>query len=452
MLLYEAGYQDARDQLSNLPGSGSQLQVGVADGPRRVHHRAMQPIFLHLAVALGLGLLVGVQRERREDPLAGVRTFPLITLLGGLAAEFSLQLDSVWIFALGLAALGALLVAGYAGVGRTGKYPPGLTTEVAALYMYVVGGLVVIGAVTVGVVMGGLCALLLHLKEPMEGFADRLTKGDLKSIMQFAAIALVVLPVLPDRTYGPYGVLNPYEIWLMVVLIAGISLAGYVLYKLLGARAGTLLGGALGGLISSTATTASYARHAKVNPALAPQVAVVVMIASTVAYGRIFLEVALAAPTVLPAMAPPLLIVAFANVVICAVALLTWKGSAGEFPVQDDPTELRTALIFAALYGGIIFAVAAARDVYGDQGLYVVAFMSGLADVDAITLSTANLVEAGRLDAAPGWRAIVLASLSNLGFKGALAGVLGGGALLLRLAPLFAASIAAGLAVLRFWP
>jgi uncharacterized membrane protein (DUF4010 family) len=318
--------------------------------------------------------------------------------------------------------------------------------------MYIVGALVVIGAVPVGVVMGGLCALLLHLKEPMEGFADRLTQGDLKSIMQFAAIALVVLPVLPDRAYGPYDVLNPFEIWLMVVLIVGISLAGYVLYKLLGARAGTLLGGVLGGIISSTATTASYARRAKGNRTLAPQVALVVMIASTVVYGRIFIEVAVAAPSVLPAMAPPLLIIALANVAICGVALLTLRGHAGELPVQDNPTELRTALIFAALYGVIIFAVAAAGDAYGDSGLYGVALISGLTDVDALTLSTANLVEAGRLDAGPGWRAIVLASLSNLAFKAVLAGVLGGWALLLRLAPLFAASIAAGVAVLQLWP
>jgi uncharacterized membrane protein (DUF4010 family) len=424
----------------------------MAEGARSVHHQAMEPIFVRLAVALGLGLLVGVQRERAQDPLAGVRTFPLITLLGGLAAELSLQLDATWIFAVGLAGLVALLVTGYAVTVRSGAYRPGLTTEVAALYMYIVGALVVIGAVPVGVVMGGLCALLLHLKEPMEGFADRLTQGDLKSIMQFAAIALVVLPVLPDRAYGPYDVLNPFEIWLMVVLIVGISLAGYVLYKLLGARAGTLLGGVLGGIISSTATTASYARRAKGNRTLAPQVALVVMIASTVVYGRIFIEVAVAAPSVLPAMAPPLLIIALANVAICGVALLTLRGHAGELPVQDNPTELRTALIFAALYGVIIFAVAAAGDAYGDSGLYGVALISGLTDVDALTLSTANLVEAGRLDAGPGWRAIVLASLSNLAFKAVLAGVLGGRALLLRLAPLFAASIAAGVAVLQLWP
>ena len=411
----------------------------------------MEPIFLHLAVALGLGLLVGVQRERAEDPLAGIRTFPLITILGGLLAELSLRLDATWIFAVGLGSLAAVLATGYAITGRTGRYKLGLTTEIAALYMYIVGAFVAMGAVTIGVVMGGLCALLLHLKEPMEGFATRLTQADVKSVMQFAAIALVVLPVLPNRTYGPYGVLNPFEIWLMVVLIVGISLAGYVLYKLLGARAGTLLGGVLGGLISSTAATASYASRAKHHRSLAPQVALLIMVASTVAYLRIVVEIAVAAPSVLSAVAPPLLIICLANVVICGLALVFVRGDAGDLAKQDNPSELRVALVFGALYGLIILAIAAARETYGDPGLYVIATISGLTDVDAITLSTANLIEAGRLDAGSGWRAIVLASLSNLVFKGALGSALGGLALLKHLAPLFLTSIAAGITVLLFW-
>jgi uncharacterized membrane protein (DUF4010 family) len=411
----------------------------------------MEPIFLHLGVALGLGLLVGVQRQRVDDPLAGIRTFPLITILGALLAELSLRLDATWIFAVGLGSLAAVLATGYAITGRTGRYKLGLTTEIAALYMYIVGAFIAIGAVTVGVVMGGLCALLLHLKEPMEGFAARLTQADVKSVMQFAAIALVVLPVLPNRTYGPYDVLNPFEIWLMVVLIVGISLAGYVLYKLLGARAGTLLGGVLGGLISSTAATASYASRAKQHPSLAPQVALLIMVASTVAYLRILVEIAVAAPSVLSDVAPPLLIISLANAVICGVALVFIRGDAGDLAKQDNPSELRVALVFGALYGLIIFAIAAARETYGDPGLYVIATISGLTDVDAITLSTANLIEAGRLDPGSGWRAIVLASLSNLVFKGALGSALGGQALMKHLAPLFLTSIAAGITVLLLW-
>lgn len=155
-------------------------------------------------------------------------------------------------------------------------------------------------------------------------------------------------------------------------------------------------------MISSTATTISYARRTKSDAALAPQVALVVMIASTVTYARILFEIAVAAPGVLPAMAPPLLIIVAANAAISAVAVVFMRGHTGDLPEQDNPTELRAALIFGLLYGVIIFAVAAARDVFGDLGLYAVAAMSGLTEVDAITLSTANLVEAGHVGAGPG--------------------------------------------------
>lgn len=412
----------------------------------------MEPIFVRLGVALGVGLLVGVQRERTEDSVAGVRTFPLITLVGGLCAELSMQLGAAWVFGAGLLGLVALLVTGNVMKIRAGDIDPGLTTEVAALYMFIVGGLIVVGEVVVGVVMGGLCAVLLHLKQPMEGLADRMSQREVKSVMQIAALGLVVLPVLPDRAYGPYGVLNPFEIWLMVVLIVGISLASYLLYKLLGARAGTLLGGVLGGLISSTATTASYARRAKGDAAQAPQAALVVMVASTVVYARIFVEVAAAAPTVLAAMAPPIAVVAAANVLICFAALPFLQGGAAELPEHDAPAEFKAALLFGALYGVVIFAVAAAQDKFGDMGLYVVALVSGLTDVDAITLSAANLAELGQIETDASWRAIVLASLANLAFKGGLAGVLGGRALFARLLPLFGASIGVGVAVLLLWP
>ncbi len=412
----------------------------------------MDPLFTRLLVALALGLLVGLQRERTEDSLAGFRTFPLITLTGAIAGVLDAQLGGVWIFAAGLLALAALLVVGNVVKLRAGDQDPGMTTEVAALFMWVVGGLASAGLLGVAVVMGGLCAVLLHLKEPMEGFAENLSDRDVRSVMQIALIGLVVLPVLPDRAYGPYDVLNPFQIWLMVVLIVGISLASYVIYKAVGARAGTLLGGVLGGLISSTATTASYARRVGDEPGLARLGAVVIMVASTVVYARVFAEVAAAAPGVLWDLGPPLLALAGANLAISLVGFLDVRKSRAQMPEQENPTELKAALVFGALYGVVIFALAAARDGFGDLGVYVVAFLSGLTDVDAITLSTANLVEAGSLEPHAGWRSIVIASLSNLLFKGGIAASLGGSTLARQLAPYFGASLLAGVAVLWLWP
>jgi uncharacterized membrane protein (DUF4010 family) len=270
--------------------------------------------------------------------------------------------------------------------------------------------------------------------------------------MRIVVIGLVILPVLPDRTYGPFDVLNPFRIWLMVVLIVGISVASYVLYKLADARAGTLLGGLLGGLISSTATTASYARQARDARGAAPAAAVVLMVASTVVFARIFFEVGVVAPAVLERIATPLAAMAAVNVALSAIGFWLWGRTLAKPAAQEDPTHLRAALVFGVLYGVIVFVTAAAKEHLGEAGLYAVAAVSGLTDIDAITLSLANLADAGRVDPATAWRAILLAALSNLVFKGVLAVALGGRALAVRIAPLFGASLAAGAAILGWWP
>ena len=221
--------------------------------------------FLQFAVALGLGLLVGLQRERMDSAIAGIRTFALITLFGAVAGQLG-QVFGGWVVAVGLLAAAGLVTAGNLSRLPEGKAEPGQTTEFAAVLMYGIGAWVVVGSMTQAVVLGGVVAVLLQLREPLHQFAGRMGEPDIKAIMQLVLIALVILPLLPDRTFGPYGVLNPYQIWWMVVLIVGLSLLGYVGYKLLGARAGTVLAGILGGVISSTATTASYARRTKQDP------------------------------------------------------------------------------------------------------------------------------------------------------------------------------------------
>lgn len=412
----------------------------------------MTDTFVSLGVALGLGLLVGFQRERTAETLAGFRTFPLISLAGALAGHLGRWADARWILPAGLLGLVALVVTGNLSLSRGGEHRPGITTEVAALVMFLVGATAAVGPIGAAVVMGGMVAVLLHFKRPMHALATRLSDDEVRAVMRIVVIGLVILPVLPDRSYGPYDVLNPFRVWLMVVLIVGISVTSYVLYKLADARVGTLLGGLLGGLISSTATTASYARRARETRGFAPAAAIVLMLASTVVFLRIFVEVGLVAPALLPRIAAPLGAMALVNVALCGVGL--WQigpvraGGTG----QEDPTELRVALVFGALYGGIVFAVAAAKEHLGAAGVYGVAAISGLTDVDAITLSLANLAELGRVESEVAWRAILLATLSNLVFKGGMAFALGGRALLLRIAPLFGCSLAVGGAILAAWP
>jgi uncharacterized membrane protein (DUF4010 family) len=407
--------------------------------------------FLQLAVAFGLGLLVGLQRERMQSPVAGIRTFALITVLGTVAAQLGRAFGG-WVVAVGLAAVAVLVIAGNLARLPKGEADPGQTTEFTALVMYGVGALVVLGPMAVPVVLGGSVALILQFKEELHRFAGRLGEEDLRAIMQFVLVALVILPVLPDRAFGPYSVLNPYQIWWMVVLIVGLSLAGYVAYKLFGAGAGAALSGVLGGMISSTATTVTYARRTREEPDLCRLAALVVMIASSVVYARLLVEIAAVAPRSFLALAPPIGVLLGLSIVLSVAAWLIGRDGEPVHSPQGNPAQLKSALAFGVLYGLVLLAVAFARSRFGTAGLYAVAGLSGLTDMDAITLSTARLVDGGAVAAGDGWRAILLASFTNLVFKAGVVAVLGTWRLFGRIAILFGLALAGGAAVWWLWP
>jgi uncharacterized membrane protein (DUF4010 family) len=263
---------------------------------------------------------------------------------------------------------------------------------------------------------------------------------------------MVILPVLPNQAYGPYAVLNPFEVWLMVVLIVGMGLGGYVAYKVFGAQGGVLLSGVLGGLISSTATSVSSARSARNGSQTASLASLVVMIASAIAMVRVIVEVAVVAAPSLPALGPPLGAMLGAMVIITAAAYFITRKEKATLPEQHNPAELKPAFIFAIIYAVIKLAVAYANDQFGHAGLYVVGIISGLADMDAITLSTSRMVGNQQLDAGTGWRVILIAAMSNLVFKAGIVGVLGGMKVFSMVAVLFGASLAAGGLILWLWP
>lgn len=413
-----------------------------------------------LGIAVGLGLLVGLERERAASATAGIRTFALIALLGALCGLMA-PTAGVWIIAAGAVGLAGLLAIGHWTEAKFSEKELGLTTEVAAMVVFAISAYIIAGHTALAVVAGGATALLLHWKEPLHSFVKQVSQRDVTAVMRFVLIALVVLPVLPDKTYGPLDVLNPRSIWLMVVLIVGIGLVGYVAYKLFGAKAGTLLGGVLGGLISSTATTVTYARRtrdATVDDSAADAGGLVrlgtlvILIASAISVIRVVVEVVVVAPKAATAMVPPL--IALAAIMLVIASTLYWRHRKDKvsLPEPKNPAELKTALIFALLYAVILLAVTAAKRYFGDQGLYIVAVFSGLTDMDAITLSTAGLVEQGRIATGTGWRVILIAALSNLAFKGGAVVVLGSPALKKRVAILFAMIFAGGLAILFLWP
>lgn len=410
-----------------------------------------EQVFQRVALALGLGLLVGLQRERVQTPLAGIRTFAFITVLGTVCGLLGVQYGG-WVVGLVGLGLAALLLGGNVFQADAKEADPGLTTEITALLMFALGAYLVQGHAAVAIAIGGGTALLLQLKQPLHEFVARIGEKDLKAIMQFVLVALVILPVLPDQAYGPYQVLNPHNIWLMVVLIVAISLGGYVAYKLLGQRGGALVAGLLGGLISSTATTVSYARSARHTPGSAAVATLVILLASAISYARVLGEIAAVAPDAFLALAPPLAVMLAAMLTLSAAAYLSARGAALEQPAPQNPTELKTALVFSGLYALVLLGIAAAKDWFGNQGLYAVAILSGLHDMDAITLSTSRLVGRQELPADVGWRLILTASLANLAVKAALAGCLGNRPLFRRVGSRFALALGGGLALLWLWP
>ncbi|WP_145174849.1 MgtC/SapB family protein [Rubripirellula lacrimiformis] len=410
----------------------------------------MEP-YLALAISLGLGLLVGLQRQWKVSEIAGIRTFPLITIFGTLCMMVGGDQQAV-VCAAGMISIAIMLMIANVAKIRAGQFDAGMTTEVAALLMFGIGCAVGVGQTGPAIVATGIAAVLLHWKRRLHGWVDAMTDKDLRSVMHLALIGLVILPVLPDRTYGPYGVLNPYDIWRMVVLIVGISMVAYVAYKLLGARVGAILGGVLGGLISSTATAVSYARQTKLAPETSGMAALVILIASTIVNFRVLVEIGLVAPSLLKFAALPISALLLLMAVECVLLYWPLRKMEAQAADHDNPAQLKPAIIFGILYALVLFMVAAAKEMFGDQALYWIAGVSGLTDMDAITLSTAKMFNEDHIDAGTAWRVIMVATMSNLFFKAAAVAMLGSRTLLLYVACTFGIAALGGAALLAFWP
>jgi len=451
----------------------------------------MEPMFQQLGISLLLGLLVGLQREHAASGIAGMRTFPLITVLGSLSAMLATQMGDAWIVAAAMLGVVAVTIVGHLTQPRNGEkgispiFPNGptnlqlapgashkldqsalpehrgITTDVAMLLMFAVGAFIVVGDMSVAVAVGGGVAVLLQFKPELHNVAQKLGDEDLRAIMQFVLITCIILPVLPNTPYGPdsflhfpqptpkLDVLNPREIWLMVVLIVGLSLGGYISYKYFGRNAGILLGGILGGAISSTATTVSYARGTRNDPIRRRTAAIVIMIASTVMYLRVLVAVAIVSSwDFLQTILLPVAILMFLTILPAMASWYRVRREPSQMPKQENPTQLKSAIVFAAMYALVLMALAAAQCFWHGRGVYAVAFFSGLTEMDAVTLSTARLSVSDPMVAIDGWRMIVVAATANLVSKAAIAGLLGGWRLSARIAAMFAIPAIGGIAML----
>ena len=398
--------------------------------------------------SLALGLLIGLERERSPAAKAGLRTFSLVALAGTLGALLSEKTGAPWVLGAGLMIMGGMMVATY--FKTTSSEDPGTTTIAAVVVCYALGAMVWYGMEQLAVTLAILTTALLYFKPELSGATRSLTRLDLVSILQFAVLSFVILPILPNREYGPYHALNPYQIWWMVVLISGLSLAGYAALRVAGQRHGTLLTGLFGGIASSTATTLAFSRHSRDSPHLTSMAALIILLANWVVLVRLSVVVAVLAPGLLR----PMLTVLGGGALAGLVMLYwLWRRLDGQpnTPTLDmkNPTEIRAAVSFGALYAGVLFAAAWLSDLVGSQGVYAVALVSGLTDVDAITLSSLRLFGMGTLQGNQAVTAVLLAVLANIVFKSGLATVIGGAALARQVLPGMAA-VAAGL-VAGWW-
>lgn len=415
--------------------------------------------FPSLGAALLAGLLIGFEREQSlpERPqgqpsfLGGARTYPLFSLLGAVAALLSLQLGVAVLIAAFLATVGLVGVNYAVDVARRGE--SGLTSEAALLLCFLLGALsasdglfpTVARKVFVVASIAIVTTILLSVKPVLHSTLARVSKNDVFATLKFLLVAVVVVPLLPDQTFGPLDVLNPYEIGIFVVLIAGISFVGYVAVRLLGTRRGMGLTGLVGGLASSTAVTLTFSGRAKAEPQLAESCAVAVVLASSIMFVRVVLAVQIVNPALVPSLAWPMAAMGSAGLVASAWLYRRSRAQAvSEGVAVANPFELTTALKFAFVFGVVLLVSKAATTRLGPAGTYLAGALAGLTDVDAITLSMAQLAK-GSLSPDVAVTTIIVGAISNTAVKGGLAVGIGGWAFGKRVVAAFALVFVAGL-------
>lgn len=381
-------------------------------------------IWSFLTAAL-LGFLIGLERERKREVhgsiFAGVRTFPLIAVFGSVCGRLH-GTAGPWILVAGFFAMTVLVGLGY--WRQTAGEKVGGTTEVAILVAFGLGIIAGLGAYAAALAGAVIATGILSLREELHNLVGALGREDLFAVVQFATVSLIVLPLVPNEELGPWGVWNPRTIWLLVVLISGVSFVGYVAVKAIGARRGIGLSGLLGGLASSTAATLSFSERSRATPQLDIVLAAGALAATAVAAPRLLVLLGIAGQDLLlPAMLPLGALFVVSTVTGLLFARRQVEPTAGV--KVTNPFELRTALQFALLFALILLVTRAAEEFLGAEGVYIASALGGITQLDAITLSLARQTQSG-LDPGVAARGLALAVAANSVFKGVLAVTIGG--------------------------
>ena len=390
-------------------------------------------IFFRLAVALAIGLLIGLERGRyeRSEPktiesrVTGMRTFGLIGLLGALCAllaqEFHLLFLGISFFSF------VVLMTAFHVIASTEEHEYGITTIIASLITFALGAVAMIGYVNVTVAVAVVITIILGMKPVLHKLEEKLQRFELDATLKLLLISVVILPVLPDRGYGPWNALNPYIIWWMVVLIAVISYTGYFGIKIAGPKRGLLLTGLFGGMASSTAVTLNFSRIGRNDIKLASIVSAGILIAAGIMFPRVLLVACIVSPAVAKLMILPLVVMTS----ICFISA-TWlsRFHSSDIPEEEqalrNPFELKVALQMAAILAIVMFLARGFQEWLGETGIFILAALSGISDVDAINLTLSKMALNEDLAMNIAAKAIIVATITNTLAKGLLATMIGG--------------------------
>jgi uncharacterized membrane protein (DUF4010 family) len=408
---------------------------------------------VNLLAALLIGALVGIEREKNKAAsgnvgIGGVRTFILFSLTGAFAALVAQSLASPLVLAAAIAGVVALACAGYVVQARSKPEAIGLTTETAALTVCLLGAACTAGYPELALAGGIAVSAFLAYKESLHGLVAKLGPDDISAGVKLLAASFIVLPLLPKQPIDPWGALVPRSLWLLVILIAALSLVGYVATRALGSERGTAITGLTGGLVSSTAVTLTFAKrsreeHGATDDALAAGT----FLAWGVSFARVLVLAAIIhAPLALQMLA------AFGAMALVTAAAALWllrqsQTAAAAAPVSlRNPFSLVSAIKFGLLFAGVLLVMTIAQQRFPSGGTYVVAALAGTSDVDAITLSMATLAQSGQASLGTAALSILIAVLSNTVVKCGISAGLGGPRLRRSALLLTAALVAIGVA------
>lgn len=402
-------------------------------------------VFQNILIAMVFGFAIGLQREmkilyeHKKNDFGGARTFSMIGLLGYVSAWLNLHVP--FFLLASTLVLGAFLITAY--IVNSSEAENGITTEISALVTFFAASMLVYERATLAVFVAIVVLFILNIKDKITEYAKVIEKKDLSAAIIFAMMTFVVLPILPDKPIDPWQYFNLHNIWLMVILVAGISFFGYIAVRVVGATRGIGLTGLFGGLASSTAVTLSLGRQGKNSPALSKNLSIGISLACSIMLVRVFFEMYVINPDLANRILTPVIVATVAGYVFIGYLIFTAKKETTvNEPTFKNPFKLSEALMLGLIFGIVIALIKFANHTFGDSGVYIVSFIAGSADVDAVVLSVASFADT-TLSTITVLNAVVLAIVSNSITKFAIVAFLGNRTIALHVGLFFLISLSA---------